>query len=173
MLKADMDDILSKPYSLEDCTRLLRRWLTRTNEKPGMPAPTHAAIPATHAVPSAGLSTVDANAVSGLRRLRGGKQADLYPKLVDLFRASLTDSLAKLREALDGNDLPAAAAVCHKLASSAANVGALAYARQARQIEQLCAAGEGARAKDLHEPLQAAHVSLLEALQDFCLRESA
>ncbi len=33
-LKADMDDILSKPYALEDCTRLLQRWLARTAALP-------------------------------------------------------------------------------------------------------------------------------------------
>ncbi len=36
---------------------------------------------------------------------------------------------AQLEAALERDDLPAAAAVCHKLASSAANVGALVYAQ--------------------------------------------
>ena len=178
VLKAEMDDILSKPYALEDCTRLLRRWLARAEATPAAaasaqgalktPSPTH--VPAR--VASVALDTIDASAVAGLRRLRAG-QADLYPRLVDLFRPASAESLAQLRETIAGGDLPAAASVCHKLASSAANVGALVYAKQVRQLEQHCVAGDLARARELNETLQAAHAPLLDALQGLCLRASA
>ena len=91
------------------------------------------------------LSSVDATSVASLRNLRAGKHADLYSKLVDLFRVGSTKSLAELRSALAMGDLKAAAGVCHKLASSAANVGALAFAKEVRLLGQMCNAGNGAR----------------------------
>jgi signal transduction histidine kinase/ligand-binding sensor domain-containing protein/CheY-like chemotaxis protein/HPt (histidine-containing phosphotransfer) domain-containing protein len=166
-LKADMDDILTKPYALEDCSRLLRRWLARDDEvvPPRTGAPTSA--------PGGTLCSIDANAVSNLRRIRSDKHVDLYSKLVELFRAASADSLGQLRKAFAAQDLPAAAGICHKLASSAANVGALEYAKQIRRLEQLCIAADRAKAIELHEALQAAHAPLLDALLGLTLRASA
>ena len=170
---ADMDDILSKPYTLDDCHRLLRRWLAGAEEASA--APKHDAENSGGAGSSAPelLSVVDTNAVAALRQLGSGKQADLYSKLVDLFRTSSTQSLAALMNALEQDDLPAAAAVCHKLASAAANVGALAYAQRVRELEQLALAGERARAAELGDALSEAHLSLLDALQSQRLRATA
>ena len=103
-LAADMDDILSKPYTLEDCTRLLRRWLARADEKPRRGAGAAASGDRTlrsGAARALGFRSVDATPSRRLRKMRAGKHADLYAKLVDLFRAGSAESLAKLREALD------------------------------------------------------------------------
>jgi HPt (histidine-containing phosphotransfer) domain-containing protein len=102
-----------------------------------------------------------------------GKQADLYAKLVDLFRASSTQSLAELEQALEHDELPTAAAICHKLASAAANVGALAYAQRVRELEQQALAGERARAAELGLALLEAHLPLLDALENQRLRATA
>jgi signal transduction histidine kinase/ligand-binding sensor domain-containing protein/CheY-like chemotaxis protein/HPt (histidine-containing phosphotransfer) domain-containing protein len=171
-LRADMDDILSKPYVLEDCTRLLRRWLTRGN------AADENEVSASHAdVPSAttvgALTSIDAGAVSALRNLRADRHGDLYAKLVELYRAGSVDSLVKLRAAFVSMDLRAAAAVCHKFAAAAANVGALEYAKQIRLLEQLCIEGDSAKALGLHDTLQTVHAALLEALHGFTLKASA
>ncbi|MDB6083389.1 MAG: hypothetical protein JWN43_1270, partial [Gammaproteobacteria bacterium] len=80
-LKADMDDMLGKPCTLEECARVLRRWIL---DRPPQTRP---------AADVAALSTVDAAAVARLRNLRGAGQGDLYSKLVDLFRAGSSDSL--------------------------------------------------------------------------------
>jgi CheY-like chemotaxis protein/HPt (histidine-containing phosphotransfer) domain-containing protein len=169
-LKAGMDDILSKPYALDECARLLRRWLARSAAES---APPRAAPPATNGNAIASLSSVDAGAVSALRKLRADKHADLYAKLVGLFRTGSTELLGQLRAAFASGELKAAAAICHKLSSSAANVGALAYAKHVRQLEQLCIAGERAQALELHESLQAAHAPLLDALLGMSLRATA
>jgi signal transduction histidine kinase/ligand-binding sensor domain-containing protein/CheY-like chemotaxis protein len=171
VLRADMDDILSKPYALEDCTRLMRRWLAPAAE--GKAVPARRVEPAVAKGAMAALSSVDSNAVANLRQLRGGKQADLYSKLVELFRAGSTESLAVLRDCFAKDDLQAAAGVCHKLKSSAANIGALVYAKQMTQLEKLCLAGDRERARELHESLQAAHAPLLETLAGLCLKATA
>jgi len=67
-IEAGMDDLLTKPYTLEECAQLLRRWIAGSlRTTPDL------------------LSSVDPTAVSALRNLRAGKHADLYSKLVDLF----------------------------------------------------------------------------------------
>jgi signal transduction histidine kinase/ligand-binding sensor domain-containing protein/CheY-like chemotaxis protein/HPt (histidine-containing phosphotransfer) domain-containing protein len=172
-LAAGLDDILTKPYTLEDCTQLLRRWLVREDGTPvaGVRAAVHSL--AAGATEPATLSSVDADAVAALRKLDAGKQTNLYSKIVDLFCPSSTDSLADLLVALERNDLPAAAAVCHKLASAAANVGALAYAARVKELERHALAGERACAQEICQELHAAHALLLETLQSHRLRAIA
>ena len=123
--------------------------------------------------PLAALSGVDATAVAALRNLRAGAHADLYSKLVDLFRAGSIDAIGQLESALQADDLKGASAVCHKLASSAANVGALAFARDVRRLEKICDDGDKARAHRLCERLATAHPALLAELTRLQLRASA
>jgi CheY-like chemotaxis protein/nitrogen-specific signal transduction histidine kinase/HPt (histidine-containing phosphotransfer) domain-containing protein len=167
-LAADIDDILSKPYTLDDCRRVLQQWLARADAAAAVPAApeTDAVVPPTHA----SLASVDGATVAALRQLGGGRQGDLYVKLVDLFRTSSAQSLAELDAALASDDLPAAAAVCHKLASAAANVGALAFAERVRELERRALAGEREAARELRDALRGAHVPLVEALQGQRLR---
>jgi HPt (histidine-containing phosphotransfer) domain-containing protein len=119
------------------------------------------------------LAAVDATAVSALKNLRGGTQADLYSRLVELFRTSSAESLMQLGIALNADDLRAAGAACHNLAASAGNVGALAYAKQLRELEHLCAAGDASRTAEIYQALQAAHAPLIDALVGHTLRASA
>jgi signal transduction histidine kinase/ligand-binding sensor domain-containing protein/CheY-like chemotaxis protein/HPt (histidine-containing phosphotransfer) domain-containing protein len=167
-LRADMDDILTKPYTLEDCTRLLKRWLERERSVPDPVVKLVAPLSK-----SESLASVDAAAVASLRKLRSGAHADLYSRLVELFRSASTDSISQLRLAMAAKDLEAAAGVCHKFASSAANVGGLVYAKELRRLEQLCIAGEVAKAAELNDVIQAAHPALLDALLSLTLKASA
>ena len=164
-LNAGMDDLLSKPYTLEECAQLLRRWIGGTA---GGPAGETALRRNRDA-----RASVDPAAVAGLRNLRPGKHVDLYSTLVDLFRAASTKSLAELRGALAIDDLKAAADVCHKLASSAANVGALVFAKDVRSLGRICIAGDVAAARQLSAELETAHPALLEELLRLQFRESA
>jgi HPt (histidine-containing phosphotransfer) domain-containing protein len=98
---------------------------------------------------------------------------DLYSKLVELFRTTSAESLAQLRAAFARHDLAACAAICHKLSASAANVGALEYAKQVRRLEQLCIANDPEKSLELHDTLQAAHAPLIDALLGLTLRATA
>jgi CheY-like chemotaxis protein len=164
-LAAGMDELLHKPYTLEELAQLLRRRLGSPIDRTpaeSLPAPSCDA-----------LSSVDPAAVTTLRNLRAGTHADLYSKLVELFQVGSTKSLAELRAALASADLKSAAAVCHKLASSAANVGALIFARDVRLLGQMCSAGDCGAAQELHDRLAMAHPALLDELTRLQLRESA
>ncbi len=159
-LESGMDDLLSKPYTLAQCADLLRRWL------PGERS-------AEDSTSSGDLAVVDAATVAGLRRLRGGEHADLYTQLVGLFSAGSTEAVALLAARIDAGDFAAAAAICHKLASSAANVGALAFARMVRLLEKHCVSETGEHARNLHQRLCAAHPALIEELTRLQMRVSA
>ncbi len=174
---AGMDDIMSKPFSLEQCANLLRRWLDPAREPLRMLSPSAAASIAPPALEPATdgaiLSHIDPAAVARLQSLRRSGTANLYSELVDLFRSSSTAAIAELEAALRCDDLAAARAVCHKLAASTANVGALSFARDLRQLERLCTAGDLAAALILSQRLSAAHPALLEELLRFQHRASA
>jgi signal transduction histidine kinase/ligand-binding sensor domain-containing protein/CheY-like chemotaxis protein/HPt (histidine-containing phosphotransfer) domain-containing protein len=180
-LDAGMDDLLTKPYTLEECAQLLRRWMGGKTGRPAerlaerlAEAPAGRAAGEMELRPGRdALSSVDPTAVASLRNLRPGTQAGLYSKLVDLFRASSSKSLAELRAALADGDFKTAGAICHKLTSSAANVGALIFAKDVRLLGQMCAAQDADAARQLHADLEWAHPALLEELMRLQLRESA
>jgi len=165
-LAAGMDDLMTKPFTLEECARQLRRWIRGSLTQPVDLA---AAPPAREVT----LATVDPGTVATLRNLRAGQHTGLYSKLVDLFRSGSTRSLAELRASLAADDLTAADAVCHKLAASAANVGALAFAQDVRSLGQMCRAGDAGGAKNLYDSLESAHPLLLQELVRLQLPESA
>jgi signal transduction histidine kinase/ligand-binding sensor domain-containing protein/CheY-like chemotaxis protein/HPt (histidine-containing phosphotransfer) domain-containing protein len=172
-LEAGMDDMLSKPYTLEACAQLLRRWLRRD----GLSAILQSTPPPLPSLPSPPLppelSTVDTKTVASLRHLRSGGGADLYPKLVALFQTGSAESLAALELALAGPDLGAASALCHKFKSSAANVGALAFSRELALLEKACDTGNLELAQQLYARVRGAYPALLDELGNLTLRASA
>jgi signal transduction histidine kinase/ligand-binding sensor domain-containing protein/CheY-like chemotaxis protein/HPt (histidine-containing phosphotransfer) domain-containing protein len=186
---AGIDDVLSKPCTLEDCEHLLRRWTPRDLEpralaQPGVPG----GVVETVAQSGEGsCSSDEARAVSAPQdlakldratvvRLRGSVapgRPDLYSRLVELFSAGSATALGELQAALRDCDLTAARAICHKLKSSAANVGAMAFSEDVRRLEQLCAAGDSAAVFSAFERLRSAHPALILELTALERRESA
>ena len=192
VLAAGMDDILSKPYSLQDCRAMLARWITRAPHEPVTPvtadtsatrlpaapvdAPKNAVVEASASttVPVLeGLASIDPSAVHALRGLGKGGPEALYGRLAALFESSSQPVMAALDAALCNDELPQAADLCHRLKSSAANVGAMAFAAALRELEQHCRAGESMRAKDLHQLLVAAFPELLATLRSRRMAASA
>jgi len=177
-LKAGMDDMLSKPCTLEECARVLSRWLPKLeageNTAPrvlGTEAPEKMAPQ--DSVPARAGDLVDAAAVARLGNLRGSGQSNLFARLVDLFQAGSAEAMEQLRAAFETCDLTKGAAVCHKLASSAANVGAISFANDIRHLEHLCAAGEAAAARPLFEKVWTVYPALIEELSSLRLKVSA
>ena len=167
-LQAGMDDMLSKPYTLEACAALLQRWL-RPESQGAVTPPAPAPAP----VAAAELSIVDTRAVASLRNLRSRGGGELYAKLVTLFRTGSAQSLAALQTVMQAADLGAAATLCHKLKASAANVGALAFSRELAALEKTCLAGHLGEAQQLHARIHAAYPELLTELGNRSERASA
>ncbi len=172
---AGMDDVLSKPYTLEDCERLLRRWIpaqreprVATQPSGGAPIPEAATAP-----PAEDLAKLDNATVVRLRGAGAPGRPSLYSRLAELFRTGSSAALDELHSALRCGELTAARATCHKLKSSAANVGAMAFSEDVRRLEQLCAAGNASAAWSAFERLRSAHPALIAELTAFERKESA
>ncbi|HXC59686.1 MAG TPA: response regulator, partial [Steroidobacteraceae bacterium] len=165
VLQAGMDDILSKPYSIEDCRTMLARWLPEKPEAAGERV-------AEGQGDAVELTGIDAGAVRALGKLGSGTSG-LYERLVGLFEKSSQPLMARLDVALREQNLKQAADVCHTLKSSAANVGAMAFSTSLRELEQLCLDGDVARAVELHRRLAAAYGPLLAELRNTRLAASA
>jgi CheY-like chemotaxis protein len=177
---AGIDDVLSKPYTPEDCEKLLRRWIPRDRgpriavEQAGRrpsTSPGTAQLPAAPA--AADLAKIDTATVVRLRGTGAPGRTNLYARLVELFRTGSATALGELEAAIRGGDLAAARATCHKLKSSAANVGAIAFSEDVRRLEQLCAGGETSAAWSAFERLRSAHPALIAELTGLERRESA
>jgi CheY-like chemotaxis protein len=172
-LEAGMNDVMGKPYTLGECARLLRRWVRSS------PTQVHGAEDAApprdrpDTVATHGRSQVDTATVTALKNLRAAGQPDLYSRLVGLFETGSAQAMIEIDSALAGGDLAAVSAACHKLAASAANVGALTFARQARTLEELCKQRDGTRAAQSFAAMRAAHPALIDELSRLCLAESA
>ena len=175
-----MNDMLEKPYTLEQCRALLQQWLP-TAAKPVAaanlpPANRPAAnLPAANAagVDHNLLAAVDATTVVHLRTLRTDGSGDLYSELVELFQRTSAEALAELRTSLSQADLATAAAICHRLSAAAANVGALRFAQDTRRLEQHCRARSLALIRPLYERLQGAYPVLIEELMNISQRAIA
>ncbi len=169
-LQAGMDDILSKPCTLEECAHVLARWIGSPRRSPEP----RLALPAETSVESdAAWATIDGSAVTRLRNLRSGGQSDLYERLIALFESGSARALVELRNALEGGRFEEAAAVCHRFASSAANVGALGFASHVRELERLCKASDAGHSLGLYLRLRAVHPRLLDNLHGLRLKASA
>ena len=147
VLQAGMDDILSKPYTLQDCRAMLARWVARAGS------------------PADSLATLDSGTVAMLGRMGASSPQALYERLVTLFLASSQPLMAQLDAALRDHELQLAADLCHRLKSSSANVGAMAFAAGLSELEQHCRNGDADSAASVHRQLLAAYAPLLESLQ--------
>jgi two-component system, sensor histidine kinase and response regulator len=164
---------MGKPYTLAECARLLRRWVSGSATPANEPAHAASATARTEGAAPRGRSQVDTATVTALKNLRAAGQPDLYSRLVGLFETGSTQAMAGIDSALAAGDLAAASAACHKLAASAANVGALAFAQQARTLEELCRQRHETRAVQLFAAMHTAHPALMDELSQLCLAESA
>ena len=163
-IAAGMDDILTKPYTVDECAELLRRWVDQTG------APLQA-----RSVPRerGSLAAVDAPGLANWRAIGGSRESNLYVKLVALFEKSSAIALGQIAAALAAQDLEMVRANAHKLKGAAGNVGALAFAARVGELEHSAAANQLARANELYGSLASAYPALMEELHNLTLRESA
>jgi HPt (histidine-containing phosphotransfer) domain-containing protein len=168
---------------------VLRRWIPRDLEprvatRPNGGAPIPETAPGSQdgaasandvrtAPPTEDLARLDNVTVVRLRGTGAPGRPSLYSRLAELFRTGSSAALDELQAALGGGDLSAARAICHKLKSSAANVGAKAFSEDVRRLEQLCAAGNASAASSVFERLRSVHPMLISELTAAERKESA
>ncbi len=148
-LAAGMDDMLTKPISLEDLSAMLVRWLGQGR-----------AEPAPGALPDAGVVRgidPDVLDLSALYRVLGRVSLTQARALLAVFMAASDEGLRNLdsRQATDGASL---VREMHRQQSSARTVGAMRYADLAQEWERRSASGDmpdpGQAVRELRAALQ-------------------
>jgi CheY-like chemotaxis protein/HPt (histidine-containing phosphotransfer) domain-containing protein len=119
-LAADMDDFISKPFSMAELRSTLERWVGD-----GKSAASHGEF-------ANGEVTLDLKAIDAIRELRA---PDLLQRMIGLYDTHAPRLLEKVRIALDINDSEGAAVAAHELKSSSANLGAQRLAKLCKECE--------------------------------------
>ena len=171
-LSAGMNDVLSKPYTLEACVNVIKMWATPRVMLTSNPEQFEQKLPISDETegdsPNFGerqqeikaLSALNVDSVGHLRKSRASAPP-LYVKLSVLYAEGSKRSMSELGAALDRGDLKTAADLCHKLKSSTASIGAIAFAEKLKLLEQLCLNNEAAKASEVYSLLALAHPAVL------------
>ena len=143
--------------------RILGKWLT-PGEGAALPESPCASNDAFSVQPEAPKADcVSASVLDGLRDIMG----EDMPGLIELFFRATTDLIAELNQALDANDPLRLHRAAHTLKSSCANMGAVALAKLASDLEAMGKAG-GLPAKSVLERFRNEYVRVEAALTHYC-----
>ncbi len=130
-LAAGMDDLLSKPFTLEDLTSLLDRWRNNPRARPLLSVPASIAPPVS--------CYLNPQPIETLKALDPNGDRNLVHRTIEKFLRYSDELVAQLREATDLGDSAEVSRIAHSLKSSSANLGAADLARQCAEIEKLTA----------------------------------
>jgi PAS domain S-box-containing protein len=175
---AGMSDYLAKPISGVRLAEMMQRHLSHCQLESGsMDGPAQGPASVHHVLPSAAF--FDPKVLAELPMVLDGSDPGFSVQMLALFRQGSLDSLAQYAQAL--TELPSAATAktalrsMHTLKSMAAQVGALAVAALAGEIEDCLRVGSSVNEADLVR-LRQAHALTLSAiekhLQDAALMET-
>lgn len=129
-LDAGMDDYLAKPMQVVELAAMLKKWMPK---------------------PPVDLSVLEAIV---------GRDADVIAGFVRDFRASAAATVGQISAACSAGDAAGAAALAHRLKSSALTMGAVALGRWCAQIEEEGGAGNVETLHDLLPGFVAEHAAV-------------
>jgi two-component system, sensor histidine kinase and response regulator len=169
-LASGADEYLSKPFTLEDLSRLISRYLPEVavvarpaaGESPGTVAESEP-VPAPRPVQIA--PDRMNGAIDMIRTLPGNRGMEILRKVVELYLASTPTLLQTMREAESGNDPGKLKAAAHSFKSSSANLGAVKLAAVCRELEALGRQGSTEGALPLLMRVEEEYRVVREALQ--------
>ena len=131
-----MDDFVTKPVTTADLESALSRWALE---------PPAESVADKESGDGADASPIDASRLAELRVL-GGPDGALMKRLFSKFGARGRDLVTTMQQAVAQEDAVVARAAAHELAGAAANVGAVAVARQCAEVGTALRAGDFASA---------------------------
>jgi signal transduction histidine kinase/DNA-binding response OmpR family regulator/HPt (histidine-containing phosphotransfer) domain-containing protein len=128
-LAAGMDDYMSKPFTRQELSDVLHRWLP------------HSPVSATTEVSGPGRRSVkpliDVAALDDIRALERSGSPGLLVKVLTLYLGESSRLTAMILDAAKTGDAPAMCRAAHRLKSASANVGAHRLASLCGSLEQL------------------------------------
>jgi signal transduction histidine kinase/DNA-binding response OmpR family regulator len=137
-IAAGMDDYVAKPFSREQLTATLSRWLSRREEAPVgtstgqfaqlLPAGRHA---------GAAEEPINRRALDAIRALMGPSGDALAGKVIRTYLEDMPAGLERMRKAAESGDAEELRRTAHSMKSSSANVGAERLSRLCKAIETI------------------------------------
>jgi HPt (histidine-containing phosphotransfer) domain-containing protein len=94
-----------------------------------------------------------------------GSDVDFLSELFDSYFTSSPELIADMRQAIASGEAPRLQRAAHSLKSGSANFGALAFAAQCRELEDIGKTGDLSGAEEKVEALEAAYSGVEAALQ--------
>ncbi|MBI2227323.1 MAG: Hpt domain-containing protein [Betaproteobacteria bacterium] len=130
-----MDDYLSKPFSREQLSDALQRWLPAPPAARADGASTAPALAPTQAAEPPAADAVDLSALHKIRALQREGAPNLVHKLVKLFISNSAKLVENMKQALSTADAPQLQRAAHTLKSSSAILGASRLAEYCKRLE--------------------------------------
>jgi len=144
-LAAGMDDYLSKPFSQDQMSEMLSRWLSQTDHSslhrdqttPPSEVVPESSAPTTAAEHIESHNVVDYSAWDPIRMLKRPGHPDPLGKLLARYVEDSRKLVDQLRQAVASNDPATLHTVAHRLKSSSATLGAMTVAAYCKELEAL------------------------------------
>jgi two-component system sensor histidine kinase/response regulator len=159
-LSMGMNDLLRKPYTIEELREILARWLP-AGVSAGAAAP-----------PAKGMETpvisesspIDLKLLDNIRSLQREGAQDILAKVIDHYLSQSPDTIRKLNEAVAANDGELIRAIAHRFKSGSANLGALRLAEICGVMESSASVNTMAVNKEILTELEGEYEAVRIAL---------
>jgi signal transduction histidine kinase/DNA-binding response OmpR family regulator/HPt (histidine-containing phosphotransfer) domain-containing protein len=138
-LEAGMDDHLSKPFTFDQLSEVLAKYLPF--ERVGLDAPSHPEpiekeAPAPAARPDGeDFSGIDRTVLDRIRAIEAQGSTGLFTTVITYYVNESPGTIASLRKAVEANDAGSMQELAHSLKSASANVGAQTVAELCKEME--------------------------------------
>ena len=142
-LAVGMDDYLAKPFTLDQMSAMLTRWLG----PPEDPATREPLSLVTEA--SAAAEPIDEQVLDSLHRLQREGRPDIVQQLIELFFKGAAGLLMDLDDGATTGDVALLYRASHALKSASANLGAIVLSTHCKELEALSKSGTAADAARL------------------------
>ncbi len=141
-LEAGMDDHLSKPFTFDQLSEVLARYLPFERVVPDVAShPLHdgstgSETPAPAGQPDAEDSSgIDRTVLDRIRAIEAQGSTGLFTTVITYYINESPGTIASLRKAVEANDAGTMQELAHSLKSASANVGALTVAELCKEME--------------------------------------
>jgi len=139
-LDAGTDDVLPKPFSLDQLLGALGQWLPTPNSTEAFAQqaqpPQHVATPL-QTDPHAAGDILDALALDQIRSLQRPNTPSIVGRVLTQYLNNTPKLLADLQEGLRQKEISLLHSAAHTLKSSSANVGAIRVSEKCKELERL------------------------------------
>ncbi len=158
-LAVGMDDHLSKPFTEQQLTSLLQKWLhgsdgneTQQEQKQAAPVEQTASV-------------IDESVLDNYRRIQQPGKPDIIKRLVDIYLGSSPDILRKISDAGAKGDMEQLWQSAHSLKSSSANLGAITLAALCEMVEEMGRNNQGGNVSEMIEKIEKEYTRVSRELQ--------